>query len=64
MTFSNQTEALMTKLYWAPRTRSLRALWMLEEAGVPYERVRLDLSAGEHKSADYCATIRWRRFPR
>jgi Glutathione S-transferase, N-terminal domain len=45
----------MTKLYWAPRTRSLRALWVLEEAGVPYERVRLDLSAGEHKSADYCA---------
>jgi glutathione S-transferase len=55
VTFSNQTEALMTKLYWAPRTRSLRALWVLEEAGVPYERVRLDLSAGEHKSADYCA---------
>ena len=36
----------MMKLYWAPRTRSLRALWVLEEAGVPYERVRLDLSAG------------------
>src|SRR5580693_6877883 len=45
----------MMKLYWAPRTRSLRALWVLEEAGIPYERVRLDLSAGEHKSADYCA---------
>ena len=42
-------------LYWAPRTRSLRALWVLEEAGVPYERVRLDLSAGEQKSADYRA---------
>jgi len=45
----------MMKHYWAPRTRSLRALWVLEEAGVPFERVRLDLSAGEHKSADYCA---------
>lgn len=45
----------MLKLYWAPRTRSLRALWVLEEAGVPYERVRLDLSAGEQKSADYRA---------
>ena len=43
----------MMKLYWAPRTRSLRALWVLEEAGVPYQRVRLDLSAGEQKSADY-----------
>ncbi len=45
----------MMKLYWAPRTRSLRALWVLEEAGVSYERVRLDLSAGEQKSADYRA---------
>ena len=25
----------MMKLYWAPNTRSLRALWMLEETGVP-----------------------------
>lgn len=45
----------MIKLYWAPRTRSLRALWVLEEAGVPYERVKLDLMAGEQKSADYRA---------
>ncbi len=43
------------KLYWAPRTRSLRALWMLEEASVPYERVRLDLSAGAQKSAEFRA---------
>jgi len=45
----------MMKLYWAPRTRSLRALWVLEEAGVPYERVKLDLMAGDQKSADYRA---------
>jgi len=44
----------MMKLYWAPRTRSLRALWVLEE-GVPYERVRLDLSAGEQKSPAFRA---------
>ena len=25
------------KLYWSPQTRSTRALWMLEEAGVDYE---------------------------
>ncbi len=43
------------QLYWAPRTRSLRALWVLEEAGVPYERIRLDLAAGEQKSASYRA---------
>ncbi|HUI21274.1 MAG TPA: glutathione S-transferase family protein [Methylocella sp.] len=45
----------MMKLYWAPHTRSLRALWVLEEAGVPYERVRLDLSAGEQKSTEFRA---------
>ena len=25
------------KLFWAPRTRSARALWMLEEAGIDYD---------------------------
>ncbi len=45
----------MMKLYWAPRTRSLRALWVLEEAGAPYERVRLDLAAGEQKSPAFRA---------
>jgi glutathione S-transferase len=45
----------MMQLYWAPRTRSLRALWALEEAGVPYERIKIDLSTGEQKSASYRA---------
>ena len=34
----------MIKLFWAPKTRSLRALWMLEEAGAPYELVRVDIT--------------------
>jgi glutathione S-transferase len=55
MIFSNHMESLMMKLYWAPRTRSLRALWVLEEARVPYERARIDLAAGEQNSADYRA---------
>jgi glutathione S-transferase len=45
----------MMQLYWAPRTRSLRALWALEEAGVPYERITLDISSGEQKSAKFRA---------
>jgi glutathione S-transferase len=45
----------MMKLYWAPRTRALRALWILEESGAAYERVRLDLSAGAQKSAEFRA---------
>jgi glutathione S-transferase len=31
------------KLYWCPRTRSSRALWMLGELGVPFELVTIDL---------------------
>lgn len=33
------------KLYWCPNTRASRAVWLLEEAGVDYELVRIDLSA-------------------
>lgn len=32
------------KLFWHPRTRASRALWMLEEAAVEYERVEVDLA--------------------
>lgn len=31
------------KLYWCPKTRAIRALWMLEELGVPFERVFIDI---------------------
>jgi glutathione S-transferase len=37
-------------LYFAPRSRSLRALWLLEEIGAPFELVPLDLEAGDHKA--------------
>jgi glutathione S-transferase len=32
----------MIKLYYAPRTRSVRILWLLEELGLPYELERVD----------------------
>ena len=32
----------MIKLYFAPRTRSLRILWLLEELGLPYQLERVD----------------------
>jgi len=38
------------KLYWCPKTRSLRALWLLEEAGVAYERVLIDIRSDLAKS--------------
>lgn len=32
----------MIKLYFAPRTRAVRILWLLEELGLPYELARVD----------------------
>ena len=45
----------MMKLYWAPRTRSRTALWLMEETGKPYERVLIDLSKGAQSEASYRA---------
>ena len=44
----------MIKLYCAPKTRSARAIWMLEEVGVDYEKELVDLRSPERKdSADF-----------
>ena len=45
----------MMKLYWAPRTRSFTALWLMEEAGQPYERVLIDITTGAQKRPEYLA---------
>ena len=43
------------KLYWCPQTRSFRALWMLEEAGRPYERVLVDIRKGGQNDPEFRA---------
>jgi glutathione S-transferase len=40
----------MIKLYWMPKTRAVRALWMLEEAGVQFERVLVDIRDEKSKA--------------
>ena len=35
------------KLYWSPQTRSTRAIWVLEEAGVEYRLERIDIQSSE-----------------
>ncbi|MCA9595999.1 MAG: glutathione S-transferase [Myxococcales bacterium] len=38
------------KLYWCPKTRSLRILWLMEESGLPYERVVQNIRDAEAKN--------------
>ena len=45
----------MMKLYWSPRSRSFSSLWLMEEAGVPYERVLTDIATGAQKTPEYLA---------
>jgi len=45
----------MMKLFWCPRTRSFSGLWMMEEAGQPYERVLIDIASGAQKKPDFLA---------
>lgn len=39
------------KLYWSPQTRSTRAIWMLEEAGVAYELELVDIRSPDRRDA-------------
>ena len=40
------------KLFWAPQTRSTRAIWMCEEAGVDYELELVDIRAPQRKDSE------------
>ncbi|HJL15861.1 MAG TPA: glutathione S-transferase [Sandaracinaceae bacterium LLY-WYZ-13_1] len=42
-------------LYYAPRTRSFTALWLLEELGLDYRLESFDLNTGRHKREDFLA---------
>jgi glutathione S-transferase len=45
----------MIKLYWSPRSRSFTAIWLMEETGLPYERVLTDITTGAQKAPEYLA---------
>jgi glutathione S-transferase len=42
----------MLTLYHAPRSRSFRILWLLEELGVPYEKKIVSIRRGDGSGAD------------
>lgn len=42
------------KVYWAPQTRSSRAIWMLEELGIDYDMEQVDIrSADRNDSSEF-----------
>ena len=52
------------KLFWAPQTRSSRAVWMLEEAGVEYELEHIDIrDDGRQDNVDFRAASPMRKVP-
>jgi glutathione S-transferase len=48
--FQRTRKRSMIKLFWCPNTRSMRALWLFEEAGIPYERVQINIRDPNSKS--------------
>src|SRR3954454_23977990 len=60
--FGSPRESRM-QLYWCPKTRSLRALWMLEETGRPYERVPINIQEGGQKDPVFLAVNPMGKLP-
>lgn len=53
----------MITLYWCARTRSLRIAWLLEETGLPYERVTVDVRTPETLPDDFRAASPMGKVP-
>lgn len=52
------------KVFWAPQTRSTRAIWMLEEAGIDYDMELIDLrSPDRNDSAEFLAASPMGKVP-
>lgn len=43
----------MYKLFWSPGSASMTPHAVLEEIGAPFELIKIDLEAGQHRSAEY-----------
>jgi glutathione S-transferase len=52
---TDNLEVFMLKLYGTPPTRVLRVMWLLNELGLKYEHVPVDMFQGENKSDKFLA---------
>lgn len=48
-----QADPELIRLHFSPGTRAVRARWVLEEIGAPYQLSVVNLRRGAHKSKDY-----------
>ncbi len=53
----------MIKLYGGQFSRASIVHWYLEEAVIPYEFIRLDMQAGEHRQPDFLAINPFGKVP-
>lgn len=53
----------MVRVYGYPNTRSTRVVWALEEAGAQYEYTPINISKGEHWSAEFLAINPFGKLP-
>jgi glutathione S-transferase len=51
------------KLFYWPKTRAFRALWMLEEMRVPYELEFVNIRAGAQNDPDFCRVNPMSKLP-
>ncbi|AQG97453.1 glutathione S-transferase [Burkholderia sp. KK1] len=51
------------KLFYWPKTRAFRALWMLEEMRVPYELAFVNIRAGAQNDASFCRVNPMSKLP-
>ena len=54
----------MLKLYGTPPTRALRVIWLLNELGLEYEMVPVDLLGGEQRKLDFLTLNPAAKVPR
>jgi glutathione S-transferase len=45
----------MLTFYWSPRSSATRIYWAVEELGLPIEKVKVDIQAGDQRKPEYLA---------